>query len=231
MLLVPGAIIALIGAHMYLVVKLGTTAPPWTKADKPRVAEPTTNLDAGVVGSNGYRPGRLDDRGRPARDRHRPRRDGDCLMKPQREAGIPRGIRDPQEEGEALLPLRGPEGLGDGADRRRRDHRDVADPRRRAGPEGRPDDDHLRAAARVVLLLPLRAPAPDQTAGAGPDRDDRHPDHLHGPAAPAAVLRPRPRAASRAPAAGDHRRDPDDPRDGLPHLLRCRLRARRPRST
>ncbi len=33
MLLVPGAIIALIGAHMYLVVKLGTTAPPWQKAE------------------------------------------------------------------------------------------------------------------------------------------------------------------------------------------------------
>jgi quinol-cytochrome oxidoreductase complex cytochrome b subunit len=56
MLLVPGALIALIGAHMYLVVKLGTTAPPWTKVDKPRIAEPTTNLDAGVSSSNGYRP-------------------------------------------------------------------------------------------------------------------------------------------------------------------------------
>src|ERR1044072_5343432 len=33
MLLVPGAIIALIGAHMYLVVKLGTTAPPWVSAE------------------------------------------------------------------------------------------------------------------------------------------------------------------------------------------------------
>ena len=32
MLLVPGAIIALIGAHLYLVAKLGTTAPPWLKA-------------------------------------------------------------------------------------------------------------------------------------------------------------------------------------------------------
>jgi menaquinol-cytochrome c reductase cytochrome b subunit len=32
MLLVPGAIIALIGAHLYLVVKLGTTAPPWVRA-------------------------------------------------------------------------------------------------------------------------------------------------------------------------------------------------------
>jgi menaquinol-cytochrome c reductase cytochrome b subunit len=37
MLLVPGAIIALIGAHLYLVVKLGTTAPPWLHADtKPK---------------------------------------------------------------------------------------------------------------------------------------------------------------------------------------------------
>ncbi len=34
MLLVPGAIIAMIGAHMYLVVKLGTTAPPWMKMDR-----------------------------------------------------------------------------------------------------------------------------------------------------------------------------------------------------
>jgi len=37
MLLVPGAIIALIFAHLYLVVKLGTTAPPWVKAEtKPK---------------------------------------------------------------------------------------------------------------------------------------------------------------------------------------------------
>jgi menaquinol-cytochrome c reductase cytochrome b subunit len=37
MLLVPGLIIALIGAHLYLVVKLGTTAPPWLRADsKPK---------------------------------------------------------------------------------------------------------------------------------------------------------------------------------------------------
>ena len=34
MLLIPGAIIALIGAHLYLVTKLGTTAPPWGKPEK-----------------------------------------------------------------------------------------------------------------------------------------------------------------------------------------------------
>jgi menaquinol-cytochrome c reductase cytochrome b subunit len=33
MLLVPGLIIAMIGAHLYLVAKLGTTAPPWLKAE------------------------------------------------------------------------------------------------------------------------------------------------------------------------------------------------------
>jgi quinol-cytochrome oxidoreductase complex cytochrome b subunit len=33
MLLVPGALMALIGAHIYLVTKLGTTAPPWHKVE------------------------------------------------------------------------------------------------------------------------------------------------------------------------------------------------------
>jgi quinol-cytochrome oxidoreductase complex cytochrome b subunit len=32
MLLVPGAIAAMIGAHLYLVTRLGTTAPPWMRA-------------------------------------------------------------------------------------------------------------------------------------------------------------------------------------------------------
>jgi menaquinol-cytochrome c reductase cytochrome b subunit len=36
MLMVPGLIAALIGAHLYLVAKLGTTAPPWLKAEKKR---------------------------------------------------------------------------------------------------------------------------------------------------------------------------------------------------
>src|ERR1700712_5950351 len=34
MLLVPGLLAALIGAHLYLVSKLGTTAPPWSKAEE-----------------------------------------------------------------------------------------------------------------------------------------------------------------------------------------------------
>ena len=35
MLIIPGAIVTLLLAHLYLVVKLGTTAPPWIKPDKP----------------------------------------------------------------------------------------------------------------------------------------------------------------------------------------------------
>jgi menaquinol-cytochrome c reductase cytochrome b subunit len=33
MLVLPGALIAMIGAHLYLVARQGTTAPPWMKAD------------------------------------------------------------------------------------------------------------------------------------------------------------------------------------------------------
>jgi quinol-cytochrome oxidoreductase complex cytochrome b subunit len=51
MLLIPGALIALIGAHMYLVVKLGTTAPPWLKASRPKNASPVSRLDAGAEGN------------------------------------------------------------------------------------------------------------------------------------------------------------------------------------
>ena len=34
MLLVPGGIAAMIGAHLYLVTRLGTTAPPWLRAKR-----------------------------------------------------------------------------------------------------------------------------------------------------------------------------------------------------
>jgi ubiquinol-cytochrome c reductase cytochrome b subunit/menaquinol-cytochrome c reductase cytochrome b subunit len=41
MLLIPGAMAALIGAHIYLVTKLGITAPPWLKVEEePDVIEP-----------------------------------------------------------------------------------------------------------------------------------------------------------------------------------------------
>ena len=31
MLLIPGGIMALIGLHLYLVIRLGVTSPPWSK--------------------------------------------------------------------------------------------------------------------------------------------------------------------------------------------------------
>ena len=31
MLVIPGAIIGLIGLHLYLVIRLGVTSPPWSK--------------------------------------------------------------------------------------------------------------------------------------------------------------------------------------------------------
>jgi len=39
MLLIPGLIAVLIGVHLYLVTKLGTTAPPWLKAKLPEPLE------------------------------------------------------------------------------------------------------------------------------------------------------------------------------------------------
>ncbi len=54
MLVIPGAIISLIGAHLYLVVKLGTTAPPWLRATDPKAAKPIVPLEAGANG-NGNR--------------------------------------------------------------------------------------------------------------------------------------------------------------------------------
>jgi quinol-cytochrome oxidoreductase complex cytochrome b subunit len=45
MLLVPGLLAALIGAHLYLVAKLGTTAPPWLEAKE----EPAARLHEAEV--------------------------------------------------------------------------------------------------------------------------------------------------------------------------------------
>ena len=48
MMLIPGLIAALIGAHLFLVVKLGTTAPPWVKATRPKGALGEETVPAGV---------------------------------------------------------------------------------------------------------------------------------------------------------------------------------------
>ena len=50
MLLLPGGIIALIGLHLYLVVRLGVTSPPWSKtaAGRPR-PEPEAHGQEGLI--------------------------------------------------------------------------------------------------------------------------------------------------------------------------------------
>ncbi len=44
MLLIPGAMAALIGAHLYLVAKLGISAPPWLKAEPEKQLQPETEV-------------------------------------------------------------------------------------------------------------------------------------------------------------------------------------------
>lgn len=52
MMVVPGLIAALIGAHLFLVVKLGTTAPPWIRAGRPKGARPVETVEAGLPGDD-----------------------------------------------------------------------------------------------------------------------------------------------------------------------------------
>ncbi len=49
MMVVPGLIAALIGAHLFFVVKLGTTAPPWIRAGRPKGSRPSEEITAGVA--------------------------------------------------------------------------------------------------------------------------------------------------------------------------------------
>ncbi len=53
MLLIPGGLIALIGFHLYLVVRLGVTSPPWspTAAGRERVEEKPTGGREGLIRS------------------------------------------------------------------------------------------------------------------------------------------------------------------------------------
>jgi len=51
MLLIPGALIALIGVHIYLVTRLGVTSPPWSgeRAGRDRPPVEPTGPRAGLV--------------------------------------------------------------------------------------------------------------------------------------------------------------------------------------
>ena len=114
---------------------------------------------------------------------------------------------------EAVLPVRdvprhGHEPRGRVRDRRPRVHLEVDGERRRPGGlarqalrrAGRPGDDQLRPAARLVLLLPLLPAADLQVAGVGDPRHGRDPDDPAGDPARAAVPRPAARALAAPPA-------------------------------
>src|SRR5205085_6108580 len=50
MLLIPGAIMGLIGLHLYLVIRLGVSSPPWSKdAAGGDDVEPTSNGRVGLT--------------------------------------------------------------------------------------------------------------------------------------------------------------------------------------
>jgi quinol-cytochrome oxidoreductase complex cytochrome b subunit len=55
MLLIPGALIALIGIHIYLVTRLGVSSPPWSKeaAGRERTPIEPTGARAGLVRGSG----------------------------------------------------------------------------------------------------------------------------------------------------------------------------------
>jgi quinol-cytochrome oxidoreductase complex cytochrome b subunit len=44
MMLIPGLMAALIGFHLYLVTKLGISAPPWLKAEEPEAVIETVEV-------------------------------------------------------------------------------------------------------------------------------------------------------------------------------------------
>ena len=176
MLLIPGLIAALIGAHLYLVAKLGTTAPPWLKAEKKR--------DLARKRSSAMN----------AREKERYLREY-SILKSQGKPFFPYAIVKDSVMACIVLVVIIVMSIVLG---------------RRARPEGRPDHHDLHAATRVVLLLPVRAAARDQAAGARVHRDDRHPDDLHGAAAAAAVLSTATRSATRSSARS--RRWPASPR-------------------
>ena len=68
MLVIPGAIIGLITLHLYLVVRLGVTSPPWSKeaAGAGRPEEPST-LRKGLIPAGPEAPSNGEPGGRAAR--------------------------------------------------------------------------------------------------------------------------------------------------------------------
>ena len=112
MLLVPGALIGLIGLHLYLVIRLGVTSPPWSK--EAAGAEP----DRARAAAGALRPRRSP--AARARACAGGRRKSSTRRAPR---GVPALQGGRQEAGQAVLPVRDVPRHGDEPRRRVRDHR------------------------------------------------------------------------------------------------------------
>ena len=153
MLLIPGLLITLITLHMYLVTRMGVSSPPWSKEAAGRERIEVETRKRGLV---------------EPRKRKRPTET--ARHEREREPRRLRSLQARRQEGRgSRLPGRHVPRHGDEPRRRRRDHRALSDlvphlgrgsgRRRHSRPAlrrgGRPGLDAVRAAARLVLLLPF----------------------------------------------------------------------------
>ena len=202
MLLIPGALIALIVVHLYLVARLGITSPPWSNeaAGRERPARKPTRSPRGPRSGPGRR--RVDGQGLGEQNREWYARYKDDVKK-EGKAFFPRAMLHDTVMGIVVLLVI--TGARDHLVLRRRRHRGRG-PRALVRRAGRAGDDGFHPAPGLVLLLPLLPPPDLRMAGDGGHRDRRHPDDPARVAARAPVLRPPARAPAVAPPGGHGRR-------------------------
>ena len=197
MLLIPGAIMALIGAHLYLVTRLGTTAPPWAKAKKDN---PAIEVGSERVATVSPERSAMNQAEKEVYLREY------SVLKNQGKPFFPYAVAKDGSMAAIVMMVIIMLALMFGAE---------------LGPKADPTTTtyvprpdwyfyFLFEVLRVMKNVPMFTPM--ATIGV--------PTHLHDPALPAAVLRPQPGAADRAAAGGAGRRNPDHHGDGLPDLHR-----------
>ncbi len=162
MLVLPRLIVGLIGLHLYLVIRLGVSNPPWGTQAEDDDQDDEAPARQGLVQPTAE--GTASEEGPGVSSADENRRHFEAYKKRRR------------EEREVVLPARDVPRHGDEPRRRVGDHRPdrrlARDGRRHGGGhprpgvrrEGRPGDDELHPAAGLVLLLPLLPPADLQVA-------------------------------------------------------------------
>ena len=117
MLVIPGGLMAMIGLHMYLVVRLGVTSPPWSPAAAGRKRD-----EAQPPATREYREGLIREHAAGEEELAVASK-----MQQEKRARVQALQGGRQEGGEAVLPLRDLPRHGHVARRRRRDHRPRGD--------------------------------------------------------------------------------------------------------